>query len=499
MTTTAHSDALSRTELRRRASAGMFISASWGLLNLVFGFFGNLVLARLLLPRDFGLVAVGMTFVAFATAVSDGGLGGGFLRRPETPRRHELRTLLGVQLSLTGVLAVAIAICALPFGRTGAMVAVMITSLPLTALQTPGRMMLARSLLYQRMAMVDAVGLIVYYGWSIGGVIAGFGVWALATGAVARALAGSAVIGRASGLGVLFPSLRGVRALGHVFRFGIRFQAVSMTMVVRDQSLNAATGLIAGVATLGLWSFMSRLMQIPLVFFESLWRVSFPAMSQLLAAKEDPRRAIERGVALSSVAAGLMLTTFAGAAPELVPGVFGGQWSGATAIVPWACLALLVSGPVSVSTVGYLYAMDRPGGVLRASVALAATWFVVAIGLLPFLGISALGIGWLAGSVADAVILARSTKKLCDVSIVSTLVVPISAATASGALGWMISSTGTGFTAGLTGGAAAAIAYLAAMFLLRRALLLETLAAVGRSVSNSLPARTSARGIQEPA
>ena len=45
------------------------------------------------------------------------------------------------------------------------------------------------------MAMVDAVGLIVYYGWSIGGVIAGFGVWALATGAVARALAGSAFFG----------------------------------------------------------------------------------------------------------------------------------------------------------------------------------------------------------------------------------------------------------------------------------------------------------------
>lgn len=76
---------LPRDELRRRASAGIFIVATRGLAILLLGLAGNVVVARLLTPRDFGVVAIGMSFVLFTGMLSDGGLGAALIRRPEPP------------------------------------------------------------------------------------------------------------------------------------------------------------------------------------------------------------------------------------------------------------------------------------------------------------------------------------------------------------------------------------------------------------------------------
>ena len=84
---------LSRSEVRGRALTGvLYVTASGG-LNLLIGFIGNLALARMLTPEDFGVVAVGLTATLLGTAISDGGLGAGMIRRPEPPTRTELRTL----------------------------------------------------------------------------------------------------------------------------------------------------------------------------------------------------------------------------------------------------------------------------------------------------------------------------------------------------------------------------------------------------------------------
>lgn len=78
-------DALSDSELKRRAKAGVFVVSTRGLVILLLGFAGNVVVARLLNPEDFGVVAIGMSFVLFAGLVSDGGLGAGLIRRREPP------------------------------------------------------------------------------------------------------------------------------------------------------------------------------------------------------------------------------------------------------------------------------------------------------------------------------------------------------------------------------------------------------------------------------
>ena len=484
----AASDLLSQEELRLRASAGLVVTATRAFLMLVLGFGGNVVLARMLVPRDFGLVAVGSTMIMFITVLSDGGLGAGLIRRPAPPSDAELRAVMGLQLGLTAVLGAVIGLAAVPLGDAGVVMAVMLASLPFLAVQTPGRVVLERSLRFHPLAVVDLAGLVAYLAWAIAGVAAGFGVWALATGAIVRAAVSGGAMVALSGIG-LTPPLFSIRPIRPLLGFGLRFQGTNLAWNVRDQGLNAATGALAGVATLGLWSLARRLLEVPMMLFESLWRISFPAMSQLLAAKEDPAPVIERSLARTAVTVGLVLTALAASAPGLVPGLFGEQWSEAAEVVPWTCLALLVAGPISMCTVGYLYAAGNAAAVLRTSLLHVVTCFAVAVPLLPIVGVSAVGMGWLAGSFVEAIALGRVTVQRTGARLLRQLIVPLPLAVLGGAVGWVVADTDATLVSGIAGAGVAVAIYIAGLALLRWSLVVDTISFMLRATKAAVSTR----------
>jgi O-antigen/teichoic acid export membrane protein len=192
-----------------------------------------------------------------------------------------------------------------------------------------------------------------------------------------------------------------------------------------------------------------------------------------------------------------VLSVFAAAAPELVPALFGEHWRGAAAAIPPACLGLLVGGPVSVATVGYLYAAGDPLCVLRASMCVAVAWIVVGLGLLPVVGVSALGIGWLASSVCDATVLSRGTQRHSGARAIRPLLVPLAVGACAGAVGCAVTIAGPQHLLSAVLGALAAFAVQAGgLAVFCRELLVETGAAVARSVTSALG---SSRSVAPPA
>ena len=141
---------LSTGEVRQRAVAGAAVDVLRGFGVRVLGLLGTLVLARLLTPHDFGLVAFGATFVTFGNFLADGGIGAGLIRRVEPPSRADLRALLAFQLGLSTALAVGIGLALLPFGELGQLTTVMAIALPLTAVRAPGVIVFERQLTTDR-------------------------------------------------------------------------------------------------------------------------------------------------------------------------------------------------------------------------------------------------------------------------------------------------------------------------------------------------------------
>jgi O-antigen/teichoic acid export membrane protein len=478
-------------ELKRRASSGISIVASRGLAILLISFAGNVVVARLLTPRDFGVVAIGMTFVYFIGTLADGGLGAALIRRAEAPTRGELEALQGLQLAVTTPLALVIAATAWPFGHVGRVIALMVTSTPLVILQVPGRILLERSLRYRPLAVVELSQVLIYQSWSVGLVAAGFGVWGLASGTVVMRLAAALVMASVCPSGVVRPrfSWHRVRPL---IGFGVRFQAASAAGFIEGQGLNASMAAIASVSTLGLWALVRRVTEVPWLLFDALWRVSFPAMSQLVARKENVAPLLERGVGMAAVCSGILLTGLAGSAPGLIPGVFGDQWRGASSVVPWVCLGLGVGGSISVAAVGYLYAVGDASAVLRAHILRALALFAVALPLLPILGAPAAGLGWLASSIVDATVLVRATRRWVSVRLVRPLVIPTAVAIVAAVAGWLIADlAGADLISGVAGGACSVLLFLAGLLVVRAKLLLETFRLVRESIGGAMSRDTA--------
>lgn len=473
---------LGMDEVRHRAAGGAALLGARGALVYALGIGATLALARLLTPREFGLVALGSVLVVVGTYVVDGGLGAALIRRPAPPRRMELRAVAGLQVAVATALAAIGAAAAGSFGRDGLVVAVMLASLPIASLKVPATILLERQMLYRPITLVDVVEAASYYAWALVAVAVGFGVWGLASAVVARALIGVVTMSRVSPYGLVRPgwSWRHARPL---VGFGAKLQTTAVVALVRDQGLNVAVAAIAGTATLGVWNLAYRILQVPTLIVTAAVRVSFPAMARLLGVGGDPRVVIERGVATIAVTMGIVLVGLVGCAPAALPALLGDAWSDVPAAILWSSLGVLLNAPVMVATIGYLYASDHAGTVAGAAAAQTVTWFAVTVPLLPSLGATAVGVGWIPGGIVIAALAGRRAAQLTGAAILRSLAVPAAVAIAAGAAGWAIGAAGPETLArGAMGLVAAEVVLRAGLALADRALLSETYRLLARAV-----------------
>jgi O-antigen/teichoic acid export membrane protein len=486
------SSELTRKEVRRRASAGIFVTASSGVAQLFVGFFGNLALARLLTPRDFGIVAIGSTVMLLGSALADGGLASGFIRTPAPPTRRELRTLCGIQLGLTAALAAVGIVIGLQFGIAGDVTALMLIGLPITAFVAPGKVVLMRQLLYTRIAVAEFASSLGFYVWSITAVAFGAGVWGMASGTVVKSVLLAVSMSALSPVGFTRPSLSRARELGEIMRFGLTFQAGWVIWLVREQLVNVLTGSIGGVRALGLWSLARRLLELPWVLLESVVRVTYPTMTHILASGENPKPTIERATRFSAIVMALVLSSFAGSSIGLVPTVFGQQWEESAWIIPPAALGLMFGAPISAGTAGYLFAVGRPGAVARMSLWSSVTWLVTTAALLPFVGVVGVGCGWIAYGATEAVMLSRATRRECGARVLERALAPVASGAAGGAVGTAIGlALGPNLLSGLAGGTVAALVTAALLLMFCHRDLFATIGALSGTVRDALRVRLS--------
>jgi hypothetical protein len=151
---------------------------------------------------------------------------------------------------------------------------------------------------------------------------------------------------------------------------------------------------------------------------------------------------------------------------------------------------MLVGAPVYIATVGYLYAVDAVGTVLRALVVQTAAWFAVACSLLPPLGAPAIGLGWVAGAGLSAVFLARRTGRRSGASIGPAVVPPATIAAVAMGGGWLVATAGDRtILRGTLAAAAGEVLLLAGLALVRRGLLRDTRALVAEAVRGAIATR----------
>lgn len=422
--------ALSASEVRRRSVRGSLTVALRGVGIRALGFLANIFLARLLLPTDFGLLAVGYTFTAFASFLADGGLAASLIRSPQRPSQAQLSATLALQLAITTSLCVVGTTIIVALDRGNLVTAALIWVIVLSVLRVPIVVRYERELDYRVLARVEVLETLVYTVLAVALVSAGLGVWGVVIATLLRPALGLVLLQRGQPLTLPRWNWSLVRP---TLAYGASFQASSVVVLIRDQGINVVTVALLGTAGLGLWSLTQRLMLVPFLVFETLWRVSFPGISRLLEAGADVRTDLTKALRVSCVATALCLVPLASASTPLVLLVFGKQWREVGPLIPLVSLGLLVVGPLSAVGAGYFAATGRLRVVIVAQLATLAPWFLITPFLLPRLGVLANGIGWFLACACDAVVLAvalhrqaglpvlRCTGRLTVAAIASTV------------------------------------------------------------------------------
>lgn len=332
----------------------------------------TIVLARLLAPEEFGLVALSLVLIVYAEAVADAGVAQAlvYLPRSRAASRAALVCSLTAGLVLTATVVATAPLIAAFFDRPDMtpLVRLLALSLLATSLGAVPEALLRRDLLFPRVSGATVVRTLVMGSCSVWLAFAGEGAWALAWGTVAGSVAYTVSLW-------LLAENRPDWALWRTSRQDLR-EVLGYGVPVAGSSLLARlifdidyliVGRIVGAVAVGYYTLAFRIPELLIVnVFFVLSGVTFPLYSRM---KDDAAR-LGRSYLLSvrlfslyGVCAGVGLAV---AAPFLVPVVFGEKWS--DAVVPLIALALYAAcRAVGVGANDVFKALGRPGLSVRLS------------------------------------------------------------------------------------------------------------------------------------
>jgi O-antigen/teichoic acid export membrane protein len=325
---TAHATLWSATE----------IAARYGVQIIV-----TIVLARLLAPSDFGLIAMLLVFTNIGAVLTDAGFGTALIQKQQTSADDE-STVFWFNLA-TGVFAVALmwlgsnSIAAF-FHQPALSDLTRAISWVLLfgALGTVPDALLTQKLEFRARARAQVVSSVTSGGIAIAVALAGYGVWSL----IIQALAASGV--RSACLWVFshwHPRARfSTSSFRRLFGFGgfMLLSGLLNTVSVRLQSL--LIGRLFDAEALGYYSLAQNATQAPTSFIGTmLSRVGLPVFANIADDRLRLRNALRSSLDVSMFVFVPCMVGLALAARPLIEEVYGARWGVAAPIASLLALA----------------------------------------------------------------------------------------------------------------------------------------------------------------
>jgi O-antigen/teichoic acid export membrane protein len=302
-----------------------------------------LVLARLLVPEDFGLVALAFSILAVALIAQESGLGAALIVHRGDLRRAAAAVSIFSPLVACGLYLLCFAVAPVAADifnepRLTAVLRVMAFVVVLRGLAIMPLSLLEREMKFGRMTAIEVGAGVGQAATAIALGVAGAGVWSLVVGQLTFGLATMLL---AWFFTPLRPSPFEARreTLRELMRYG---RHVGVANLINYGNANAPTvvvGRVLGTTALGYYTLASRLAAMPVsVLGNILGRGVFAAMSRV---QDDPMRF--RQIWLQNVQRLALLSTptaigLAVVAEPLVVSLLGEKWR--PAIVPLQILAL---------------------------------------------------------------------------------------------------------------------------------------------------------------
>jgi O-antigen/teichoic acid export membrane protein len=374
----------------RSISGGFVTSVSQG-LKFVLSLGATVVLARLLAPQDFGLVAIVAAVIAFLNMFSDVGLTASTVQaRTLTPCQSSNLFWINVCLSvLTGCVAAALAPGIGWFYHDPRLVSiglVLALVLPVSGLAMQHLALLSRQMRFGTLAFIEVTSMLASAVVGCSMALRGWGYWSLVGMQVSAAAGTSALAIGASGWRPALPKRsEGTRPL---LRFGLNLTAAGLVYRLARGCDTLLLGKFWGPHDVGLYTRASVLLSRPVEqFLAPISAVLLPALSRLQTQPERYRRAFLRAfdaVGLVSFPASALCLA---AAHPVVMVLLGPRWEGVVRLYAGFTAAALYM-PLAIAANWLFTSQGRGRELVKANVMLST---VTVLGFLVGLPYGALG------------------------------------------------------------------------------------------------------------
>lgn len=289
-------------DLKHKVIRGGFAKALAQGANLVVRMGSLMILARLLAPRDFGLVGMVTAFTGVLNLFRDFGLSTATVQRGHVTE-DQVSTLFWINMLVGVVLALILAGMA-PFvavfyhePRLVWVSVVLATSFIFNAAGVQQTALLERQMRFTALARIDIIALVVSTAIGIALAALGFGYWALVAASILPSFVSTACLWVASKWIPVWPrSLDGVHPL---LRFGGAFTLINLIVYVGYNLEKVLLGRYWGANALGLYGRAYQLVNLPTENLNSaFWGVAFSGLSRVREEPERFRKYFLRGYSL---------------------------------------------------------------------------------------------------------------------------------------------------------------------------------------------------------
>jgi polysaccharide transporter, PST family len=340
--------ALDAEGLKTRSMHGSFVTGVSQGTKIATQLGSQVILARLLLPSDFGLLAMVSPVIGFILVFNDIGFGQTLVQRPKL-LRDQVSALFWVNLALSCVLVCVVVLASPLVGwaygepRVVSVMIVLGILIPISALSINPTALLLRQMRFSWLACKEVaatlagVVITVFCAWI------GWSYWSLVAGQLAYTLVDNMIAWAVCGW---FPSRpKFVGSAWADLKFGGNLTGANLATYITTSGDNIIVGLMTGAVSLGLYDRSYRLVVQPLgQMLAPISRIALPLLSRLGDRPDAYRRAylkIIRMLLLLTLPGMLVCITHG----EVIIRVFlGPRWSEAAPIFSWVCVGGLAAG-----------------------------------------------------------------------------------------------------------------------------------------------------------
>lgn len=372
-----------REPLAKTAGRAMW----WSLANNVVGRVGTtlvgIVLARILIPEDYGMYAIALVALNGLLSINELGVSLAVVRWPGDVSKIA-PTVKTVALICSSLLWVAMFFAASVFAHAlnapdATLVIQLLTlSILIDALTAVPAALMTREFMQKERLIVDSAAFVVSAAIAVGLAIGGYGVYALVWSALIGNLVNALFILRFAPARYKFGFVRSL--LPELLSFGLPLAAASVVVITTLNIDYIVIGAQLDPTQLGFYLLAFNLAMWPVNMFSTpARRVSLPLFARLNAGETDASAAFVPVCALlllASLPACVMLAIFA---EPLIGFVYGEKWAASASVLPWLTVLALVR-VLGELVYDFLVAL----GTSVRNLALQAVWLVALVVTLPF-------------------------------------------------------------------------------------------------------------------